>query len=143
MQTPHLPQGLGLDYARFVATSREVEYSYELTSLRLLTPAFGIVRTSTGANRMSLAVLAGVICQVTFAAAMLTIVFGMSQSLGNFPAPWSILANVALVLQFPLAHHLLLSGRCSRVLAEFSPKSIRINPRHDQKYDDRTRPLVT
>lgn len=92
--------------------------------LRLLTLAFGSVRTPAGANRISLAVLSGVICQVTFAAAVLATFIEMSQSLGNFPAPWSILANVALVLQFPLAHHLLLSGRGSRVLAKFAPQAL-------------------
>ena len=90
--------------------------------LRLLTLASGIVRTPAGANLISLAVLSGVIGQVAFAAAVLAIFIEMSQSLGNFPAPWSILAHLALVLQIPHAHQLLLSGRGIGVLAKFAPK---------------------
>ncbi|MEO1749859.1 MAG: hypothetical protein AAFR27_14820 [Pseudomonadota bacterium] len=117
-----LPQGLGLDLGRFAATSHDMKYFDKRRLLRLLTLASGIVRTPAGANLISLAVLSGVIGQVAFAAAVLAIFIEMSQSLGNFPAPWPMLANLALVLQFPLAHHLLLSGRGSRVLAKFALK---------------------
>lgn len=47
--------------------------------------------------------------------------FGLSESLGTVPWPWAALANAALVLQFPLAHSLLLTGRGGRLLARLIP----------------------
>lgn len=47
--------------------------------------------------------------------------FGMSASLGTLPAPWSYLANAALILQFPLVHSVLLTGRGRRLLARLAP----------------------
>lgn len=37
--------------------------------------------------------------------------FGMSESLGSISDPWSIIANLFLVIQFPIMHSLLLSRR--------------------------------
>jgi hypothetical protein len=47
--------------------------------------------------------------------------FGMSQSFGQVPAPWSIIVNLFLALQFPVAHSILLSKRSSAVLARLAP----------------------
>ena len=47
--------------------------------------------------------------------------FGLSESLGTVPWPWAVLANAALIVQFPLAHSLLLTGRGGRLLARLIP----------------------
>ena len=48
--------------------------------------------------------------------------FGMSKSLGQVPAPWSVIANAALILQFPLVHSLLLTKRGGKSLSKLAPK---------------------
>lgn len=52
---------------------------------------------------------------------MLAMLFGMSRSLGSVPAPWSWLANAALLAQFPLAHSGLMTTRGRRVLGRLAP----------------------
>lgn len=47
--------------------------------------------------------------------------FGMSESLGRAPWPWAALANLALIVQFPLAHSPLLTARGGRWLARLIP----------------------
>jgi methanethiol S-methyltransferase len=47
--------------------------------------------------------------------------FGMSRSLGALEAPWSWIANVALLAQFPVMHSFLLTGRGRAVLAKLAP----------------------
>ncbi|PTX56604.1 hypothetical protein C8N43_1264 [Litoreibacter ponti] len=78
-----------------------------------------------GAGRITLALLAGVVCQGLFALAVLSMVvamfFGMSKSFGAVPYPWAILANVVLILQFPLLHSFLLSKRGMGLLAKIVP----------------------
>lgn len=94
---------------------------------RLLSLAFGVFRAPAGTARVGVAFLYGLICHVTFAAAVLAMIvamfFGMSESLGRVPAPWSIIANVFLVLQFPLTHSMLLSKRGGGVLAKLAPRA--------------------
>ena len=93
--------------------------------MRIFSLAFGIFRAPTGAFRILIALLYGVVCHVIFTAAVLAMIaamfFGMSESLGRIPAPWSILTNASLILQFPLTHSLLLSQRGGRVLAKLAP----------------------
>ncbi|MEJ6537966.1 MAG: isoprenylcysteine carboxylmethyltransferase family protein [Mycobacterium sp.] len=76
-------------------------------------------------GRVSLALCYGVICHVSFALGVLTMMaamfFGMSRSLGTVPAPWSWVANVALLVQFPLVHSLLLTNRGRGLLARLAP----------------------
>ena len=50
--------------------------------------------------------------------------FGMSESLGGVPAPWSYAVNAFLIVQFPLMHSLLLTRRGSTLLSWLSPKSV-------------------
>ncbi|PWR04230.1 hypothetical protein DKT77_02430 [Meridianimarinicoccus roseus] len=92
---------------------------------RLLTLALGTLRPPPGARRIALALAYGIICHVVFAAAVLAMIvamfFGMSESLGRVPSPWSVLANAALILQFPAAHSLLLTRRGGRALARLAP----------------------
>lgn len=74
-----------------------------------------------GAGRILLALAMGLLCHTLFAAAVLAMIsamfFGMSESLGRAPWPWALVANLALILQFPLAHSLLLTGPGGRWLA--------------------------
>ncbi|NNU82075.1 isoprenylcysteine carboxylmethyltransferase family protein [Halovulum dunhuangense] len=90
--------------------------------LRLILAA---LRPPAGAGRIALALGLGFATHLAFAAGVLAMVaamfFGMSESLGRVPAPWSWLANAALIVQFPLAHSLLLTRGGGRVLARLVP----------------------
>lgn len=72
-----------------------------------------------------MALLFGMACHALFAAAVLAMILGMFQGmragLGAVPWPWAGLANAALLLQFPLAHSLLLTGPGGRWLARLVP----------------------
>lgn len=80
--------------------------------------------TGSGA-RAALALGYGVFCHLAFALGVLTMMaamyFGMSRSLGTVPAPWNWIANAALLIQFPLVHSLLLTGRGRRLLGRMAP----------------------
>ncbi len=93
--------------------------------MRLFRLALGTLRPPRGRGRIALAFTYGVVCHTIFALAVLAMItamfFGMSASLGQVPAPWSYLANAALILQFPLAHSVLLSGRGRRILTRLAP----------------------
>ncbi|WP_280826698.1 isoprenylcysteine carboxylmethyltransferase family protein [Mycobacterium sp. OTB74] len=47
--------------------------------------------------------------------------FGMSRSLGTLQPPWQWIANAALLVQFPLAHSLLLTKRGRALLTRLAP----------------------
>lgn len=83
------------------------------------------VNPPPGAGRITLAVAAGLICHTLFAAAILSMAYGMfhglSRGLGAVPWPWAAGANLLLVLQFPVLHSLLLTPRGSRWLARLIP----------------------
>lgn len=78
-----------------------------------------------GAGRIALAMALGLVCHAVFAAAVLAMIaamfFGLSESLGRVPWPWALVANLALILQFPLAHSLLLTGPGGRWLGRLIP----------------------
>jgi hypothetical protein len=65
------------------------------------------------------------ICHTLFALGVLAMIvamfFGLSESLGRVPSPWAALSNAALIVQFPLAHSLLLTGPGGRWLARLMP----------------------
>jgi len=92
---------------------------------RLLRLAAGVLSAPAGRGRMALAIVYGALCHSLFALAvaamMWAMFFGMSRSLGQVPAPWFILANALLVLQFPLVHSLLLGSRGRQLLATLAP----------------------
>ena len=94
---------------------------------RFLNLALGVLKPPAGAWRIAVAFSYGVLCHLTFAVAVLSMIiamfFGMSQGFGRVPGLWAILANVALIAQFPLVHSLLLSPRGSRILARLAPRS--------------------
>lgn len=78
-----------------------------------------------GAGRIALALAFGAACHLTFAAAVLAMVaamfFGLSESFGRVPWPWALLANAALIAQFPLAHSLLLTRGGGKLLGRLAP----------------------
>lgn len=92
---------------------------------RLITLITGALRPPPGASRITLALALGVLCHSLFAAAVLAMMaamfFGMSESFGAVPWPWAWLANAALIVQFPLVHSLLLTGRGGRVVTRMMP----------------------
>ena len=120
-------QLVALDVCRAPPTSQPMKMSDTRPLQRLLSLAFGVFRAPTGVARIGVAFLYGLICHLTFAAAVLAMIiamfFGMSESLGRVPAPWAIIANIFLILQFPLTHSMLLSKRGGGVLAKLAPRT--------------------
>lgn len=92
---------------------------------RLYRLVLGALRPPAGRKRLLIAYAYGILCHAIFAAAVMAMIvamfFGMSESFGRVPAPWSILANAALILQFPVVHSLLLTRRGARALKWFAP----------------------
>ena len=92
---------------------------------RILRLALGVLDAPPGRGRIALAFAYGLVCHAVFALAVLSMIvamfFGMSESLGRVPAPWGWFANAVLILQFPLAHSLLLTGRGRSRLARLAP----------------------
>lgn len=92
---------------------------------RLMSLVFGLLKPPAGRRRIAVAFAYGVACHLVFtlaAGAMIAAMFfGMSESLGRVPEPWSYIANLILVLQFPLMHSLLLSQRGGKMLNWIAP----------------------
>lgn len=92
---------------------------------RLTQLAKGALAPPPGRGRIVLALAMGAACHGIFALAglaMVTALFlGMSAGLGNVPWPWALLANAALLLQFPLGHSLLLTAKGRGLLSKFIP----------------------
>jgi protein-S-isoprenylcysteine O-methyltransferase Ste14 len=76
-------------------------------------------------GRILIAIGYGVFCHAAFVlgvgAMMAAMYFGMSRSLGTLSAPWSWIANAALLAQFPVAHSLLLTGRGRALVNRLGP----------------------
>lgn len=93
---------------------------------RLSSLVAGTLQPPPGPARIALALIYGLACHTVFAAAVLAMIaamfFGMSESLGRVPAPWSILANAILIIQFPLVHSLLLGKRGGKALEKLAPR---------------------
>lgn len=93
---------------------------------RLVTLAAGVFNPPPGRQRIAMAWAYGIVCHILFALAVLSMIvamfFGMSESFGRVPAPWSVLANAALILQFPVVHSILLTRRGGRLLKWLAPK---------------------
>lgn len=94
---------------------------------RLMALAAGTLRPPPGRRRIVIAFAYGAICHMIFGLAVLAMIvamfFGMSESFGRVPQPWSLLANAALILQFPLVHSVLLTRRGGGFLAKLAPAS--------------------
>jgi len=77
-------------------------------------------------KRWMMALLYGLVCHIIFTASVINMLvsmfFGMSQSFGKIPDPYSYFVNLLLLLQFPLAHSFLLSTTGQKYLFYFSPK---------------------
>ena len=76
-------------------------------------------------SRTFVALCYGVVCHVSFAAGVLTMMvamfFGMSRSLGSVPTPWNWIPNAALLAQFAATHSLLLTARGRALMARMAP----------------------
>ncbi len=92
---------------------------------RLVTVIRATLRPPAGAARIALALGLGALCHILFAAGVLAMIvamfFSLSASFGTVPRPMAALANAALIVQFPLAHSLLLTGPGGRLLARLIP----------------------
>ena len=94
--------------------------------LRLLQLIIGALRPPPGAYRIAVALAYGVVCHVIFGLAVVAMIvamfFGMSKSLGTVSAPYSYLVNVLLLVQFPVAHSVLLTTRGGKWLLNLAPR---------------------
>lgn len=76
-------------------------------------------------NRVATALTYAALCHGLFGLAILAMLgnmfFGMTLGIGRVPAPWSYLANAALLAQFAAGHSLLLSQRGRAVLKRLAP----------------------
>ena len=92
---------------------------------RIALPVHGALSPPPGRARIALALAMGTLCHGIFALAglaMVTAMFiGMSRSFGQVEWPWALLANAALLLQFPLGHSLLLTTKGRALLAKLIP----------------------
>ena len=92
---------------------------------RLITLISAALAPPPGARRIALALTLGVVCHAMFAVGVLAMIvamfYGLSMGFGKVPWPWAALANLALILQFPLAHSVLLTARGNRWLAQLFP----------------------
>ena len=90
---------------------------------RLISLLRAALRPPRGFGRIAGALVVGAVCHAIFALAVGAMIaamfFGMQQNFGR--ASWPVLANAALIVQFPLAHSLLLSRTGQRVLARIFP----------------------
>lgn len=72
-----------------------------------------------------LALLYGVVCHFLFAVAVIAMILGMwhgmSVGMGTLPSPLSWVANMALIMQFPITHSLLLTRIGQRTLRRLAP----------------------
>ncbi|MFO7561528.1 MAG: bifunctional 2-polyprenyl-6-hydroxyphenol methylase/3-demethylubiquinol 3-O-methyltransferase UbiG [Enhygromyxa sp.] len=82
-------------------------------------------RPRASAARPAVVLLYGALCHGLFVLGVGTMAammyFGMSRSLGTLRAPWSLIANAALIAQFPLLHSFLLTKKGRVVLARVAP----------------------
>lgn len=93
--------------------------------VRLITLIRAALRPPAGVGRVALALGLGALCHTLFAAGVLAMIvamfLGLSESLGAVSWPWAALVNAALIVQFPLAHSLLLTGPGGRLMARMIP----------------------
>jgi protein-S-isoprenylcysteine O-methyltransferase Ste14 len=92
---------------------------------RFLALVIGTLRPPSGRARITIAVLYGILCHVIFSLSVLAMIgamfFGMSESFGQVPTPWSTIVNVMLIIQFPIIHSILLTSKGRKFLAKLAP----------------------
>lgn len=92
----------------------------------VMTLAYNTFLSFQFSKRWIIAFLYGLMCHVIFTVSVITMLvamfFGMSQSFGKIPNPYSYFFNLLLLLQFPIAHSFLLSSLGKKYLLCFSPK---------------------
>ena len=92
---------------------------------RLITLIRAAISPPPAAGRVLLALGLGMLCHALFAVGVLSMIvamfFGLSQSFGTVPWPWAILANAALIVQFPIAHSILLTKKGNGILQQLIP----------------------
>ena len=92
----------------------------------LVVLAYNTLLSFKFSKRWVIAFLYGLVCHIIFTVSVITMLvslfFGMSQSFGKIPDPYSYFVNLLLLLQFPLAHSFLLSPIGKKYLLYFSPK---------------------
>jgi len=92
---------------------------------RLTALCTGALAAPPGRARIALALSAGAVCHLLFAAAIgcmaYSMFFGLTPGKGAVPYPWALLTNALLLLQFPLVHSLLLTAAGGRVLTRLVP----------------------
>jgi methanethiol S-methyltransferase len=85
----------------------------------------GALSPPPGKARIVVALAMGGLCHGIFAMAGIAMVtamfFGMSRGFGQVDWPWAIVANILLLLQFPLGHSLLLTAKGRVFLAKLIP----------------------
>ena len=110
------------DYLRRMEAKKPPKYMALLHLVR------GALAPPKGKRRIALAYIYGLFCHLVFgfavAAMIMAMFFGMSESLGRVPAPWSYVANLFLVLQFPILHSLLLSKKGRWALNWLAPGDV-------------------
>lgn len=115
------------DSAFVAPTSRDMQSDYILPLNRLLSLVAGLYRPPPGRGRIAIAFAYGLICHSIFAAAVMAMIvgmyFGMSRGLGQIPSPWNMVANAALLAQFPLMHSVLLTQKGSKLLTRLAPRT--------------------
>jgi len=93
---------------------------------RFIKLALATLRPPSGKARIALALAYGAVCHLIFALAVVSMIvamfFGMSMSFGRVPEPYAVLANAALIIQFPVVHSLLLTSKGSGLLARLAPR---------------------
>lgn len=79
----------------------------------------------SGAQRKTIAVFYGLLCHGLFIAGVAMMIvqmhFGLSYCFGRLEAPWNVIVNAALLLQFPLAHSLFLTRKGQAALRYLAP----------------------
>ena len=82
-------------------------------------------KTSAGRLNLPIAVCYGLVCHALFGLAVASMIIvmgsGMTLSVGSAPYPLSWIINTALLLQFPIAHSLLLSDRGRKWMRYLAP----------------------
>ena len=89
---------------------------------------FSVFSPKAKGKELVYAFIYGISCHILFSVAVIAMIYhmfyGMQKSYGNFQGPLAIIANGALVLQFPIVHSFLLSQKGQKLLNCLGPKGL-------------------